>query len=68
MHCGLYSKLVNHPELKFSQITGRCITGPYPNVGHVYDQHARGNLVLNDQMLMFHQRYDGGGLVYNTDQ
>lgn len=67
-HIRFFTRVSTSDNFKFSQITGRSVPGPYPPINHVHDLHERGFLVCNNQMLLFHQRYSGDGLVYNTGQ
>lgn len=67
-HIRFFTGVRSSGDTKFSQITDRSVPGPYPPIDHIRDLHERGTLVQNDQMLLFHQRYSGNRLVYNTGQ
>lgn len=67
-HIRFFAKVKSSSNTKFSQIADRPVPGTYPPIDHIRDLHERGLLVQNDQMLLFHQRYSGNGLVYNTGQ
>lgn len=63
-----FQKIRQTNEDKFNMITNLASQGPYPNINHIHVLHENGQLILNDQLLLFHQRYNGNGSVYNTGQ
>lgn len=67
-HVNFFQRIRLSNREKFNTIINQVSNGPYPNIDHIHTLHESGNLILNDQMLLFHQRYNGNGLVYNTGQ
>lgn len=70
-HHSFFHKCKNSNLIKLRTILD-CqdqIYGRYNVITHIHDLHDSGQLVLNDQILIFHTRYNrGNGLVYNTGQ
>lgn len=67
-HCEFYSKCSNSQNNKIRDLISPDSVGAYPSITSMYDLHTGGNLMVNDQLLIFHKRYNGMGTVYNTDQ
>lgn len=67
-HLRFYNGLASATVDKFRRIAEQGSPGIYPQINHLHKLHADGGLGLDDRMLVFNQRYDGSGLVYNTDQ
>lgn len=41
----------------------------YNHIAHIYDLDKRGQLLVDNELKIFHQRYNGAlGSVYNTGQ
>lgn len=67
-HVNFFNKIRHSNIDKFNMITNNISHGSYPNINHIHNLHENGQLILNDQMLLFHQRYNGNGTVYKTAQ
>lgn len=70
-HINFYNRCKHSGNIKFkygNNSTNRQ-NGPYNHISHLFDLNERGLLLANENLLLFHRRYNNQpGTVYNTGQ
>lgn len=69
LHINFYGKCRNSrkPKFKFTIYGGS--NRKYKPIYYLHKLHVKNRLIVNDKLLVFHQRYNNQpGLVYNTNQ
>lgn len=67
-HIKFYQCIAEAGLPKLNDIVAQGTPGFYPPIDQVNRLHQSDGLLQNDRLLLFHQRYDDTGLVYNQGQ
>lgn len=69
-HISFYNKCkhATNSKFKFENKNQNRVNLPYKHISHIFNLHENGQLLTNDDLLIFHTRYNNHGLVYCTDQ
>lgn len=67
-HVSFFSSIRDSENPKFKGIIDQGSPGPYPSIFLMQRLFANDRLTPDGKLMLFHRRYDGNGMVYNTQQ